>query len=192
MAFLRPGDPVRSWLSGAAFLYGAAVRARMRAYDRGWKKPSRLPCRVVSVGNMTVGGTGKTPVVILLTEWLQAQGQRVAVISRGYKRTSTAAQVLVSDGTRVLAGPAEAGAVASLGFGFADCTWQDDDPPAPSPTPTPTPSAGPGGGGGGGGAPSADPTPAPPPDLGTTLRCGPLQARFTIGGTDGAFSVTRM
>ena len=47
--------------------------------------------------------------VILLTEWLQAQGQRVAVISRGYKRTSRAAQVLVSDGTQVLVGPAEAG-----------------------------------------------------------------------------------
>ncbi len=109
MAFLRPGDPVRSWLSGAAFLYGLVVRARMRAYDRGWQKPARLPCRVVSVGNLTVGGTGKTPVVILLTEWLQAQGQRVAVISRGYKRTSTAAQVLVSDGNHVLAGPAEAG-----------------------------------------------------------------------------------
>lgn len=109
MALLRPGDPVRSWLSGAAFLYGLAVRPRMWAYDCGWKKPIRLPCRVVSVGNLTVGGTGKTPMVILLTEWLQAQGQRVAVLSRGYKRTSTAAQVLVSDGERVLVGPAEAG-----------------------------------------------------------------------------------
>ena len=63
----------------------------------------------MSVGNLTVGGTGKTPMVILLTEWLQAQGYRVAVLSRGYKRTSTAAQVLVSDGERVLVGPAEAG-----------------------------------------------------------------------------------
>lgn len=109
MAFLRPGDPVRSWLSGPAFLYGLAVRARMWAYDQGWQKQARLPCRVMSVGNLTVGGTGKTPMVILLTEWLQAQGHRVAVLSRGYKRTSTAAQVLVSDGERVLVGPAEAG-----------------------------------------------------------------------------------
>lgn len=109
MALLRPGDPVHHWLSGAAFLYGLVVRARMWAYDRGWKQQARLPCRVVSVGNMTVGGTGKTPMVILLTEWLQAQGHRVAVLSRGYRRTSTAAQVLVSDGERVLVGPAEAG-----------------------------------------------------------------------------------
>ncbi|MCC6139054.1 MAG: tetraacyldisaccharide 4'-kinase [Nitrospira sp.] len=109
VALLRPGDPVRPWLSGVAALYGVAVRARMWAYDRGWSRPARLPCRVVSIGNMTVGGTGKTPMVILLTEWLQAQGQRVAVLSRGYKRASTAAHVLVSDGQQVLAGPAEAG-----------------------------------------------------------------------------------
>ena len=109
MALLRPGDPVRSWLSGVAYLYGLVVRARMRAYDRGEKRQSRLPCHVVSVGNLTVGGTGKTPMVILLTEWLQSQGQRVAVLSRGYKRESTAAQVLVSNGQRVLVGPAEAG-----------------------------------------------------------------------------------
>ncbi|MEQ1793345.1 MAG: tetraacyldisaccharide 4'-kinase [Nitrospira sp.] len=109
MALLRPGDPVRSWLGGVACLYGLVVRARLWAYDRGWKRQSRLPCLVVSVGNLTVGGTGKTPMVILLTEWLQAQGHRVAVLSRGYKRTSTAAQVLVSDGERILVGPAEAG-----------------------------------------------------------------------------------
>lgn len=109
MELLRPGDPVRPWLSGPAALYEWVVRARMWAYDRSWKKQSRLPCRVVSVGNMTVGGTGKTPMVILLTEWLQAQGQRVAVLSRGYKRESTAAHLLVSDGTQVLVGPAEAG-----------------------------------------------------------------------------------
>lgn len=109
MAWLRPGDPVRPWFSGVAFLYGLVVRARMWAYDRGWKTPTKLSCRVVSVGNMTVGGTGKTPMVILLTEWLQAQGQRVAVLSRGYKRASREARLLVSDGARVLVGPAEAG-----------------------------------------------------------------------------------
>jgi tetraacyldisaccharide 4'-kinase len=64
---------------------------------------------VVSVGNVTVGGTGKTPVVILLTEWLSAKGQRVAILSRGYKRTSTVPYLLVSDGSRMLAGPSEAG-----------------------------------------------------------------------------------
>lgn len=81
----------------------------MRAYDRGWCTQARLPCRVISVGNLTVGGTGKTPMVILITEWLLAQGQRVAILSRGYKRASTAPRLLVSDGRSLLAGPDEAG-----------------------------------------------------------------------------------
>jgi tetraacyldisaccharide 4'-kinase len=64
---------------------------------------------VVSVGNLTVGGTGKTPIVILLTEWLLAKGQRVAILSRGYKRASAVPYLLVSDGSRILADPSVAG-----------------------------------------------------------------------------------
>jgi tetraacyldisaccharide 4'-kinase len=109
MAFLEPGQPVRTWLSGPAFLYGLIVRLRRWCYRRGWCASSRLPCRVVSVGNVTVGGTGKTPVVILLAEWLLAKGSRVAVLSRGYKRKSGAPYYLVSDGVRLLADPSDAG-----------------------------------------------------------------------------------
>lgn len=109
MAFLEPGEPVRTWLSGVAGLYGLVVRLRMWCYRRGWWTSSRLPCRVISVGNVTVGGTGKTPVVILLANWLQSEGQRVAVLSRGYKRAGPAFQLLVSDGTRLLVGPCESG-----------------------------------------------------------------------------------
>jgi len=64
---------------------------------------------VVSVGNLTLGGTGKTPVVILLTEWLLGHGRRVAILSRGYRRTSRDPLLVVSDGQRLLAGPLEAG-----------------------------------------------------------------------------------
>ena len=109
MAWLEPGQPVRMWLSGPAFLYGLIVRLRQWSYRRGWCGSSRLPCRVVSVGNVTVGGTGKTPVVILLVDWLLAEGRRVAVLSRGYKRESGAPYCLVSDGVRLLAEPSEAG-----------------------------------------------------------------------------------
>lgn len=109
MAFLHPGQPVRKWLYWVAGLYGLIIRFRLWCYRKGWLTTTRLPCRVVSVGNLTVGGTGKTPVVILLTEWLLAKGQSVAILSRGYKRTSTVPHLLVSDGSRMLAGPSEAG-----------------------------------------------------------------------------------
>jgi len=109
MALLHPGRPVRTWLVGAAFFYGLIVRLRYWCYDRGWFASSQLPCRVVSVGNLTVGGTGKTPIVILLANWLLDKGRRVAVLSRGYKRAAGDEYLLVSDGVRILAGPADAG-----------------------------------------------------------------------------------
>ena len=55
----------------------------------------RLSCRVVSVGNLTAGGTGKTPLVIALAEWLMARGKRAGVLSRGYRRQVLSEQVLV-------------------------------------------------------------------------------------------------
>ena len=64
---------------------------------------------MISVGNLTVGGTGKTPIVILVTEWLLAEHKRVAVLSRGYGRTSRQTMLTVSDGRALLANPREAG-----------------------------------------------------------------------------------
>lgn len=109
MVFLHPGQPVRWWLLGIGGLHGLVARLRLWLYRQGWLATSRLPCRVVSVGNVTVGGTGKTPVVILLVEWLQAQGRRVAVLSRGYKRSGGSRPLLVSDGRRLLAAAGESG-----------------------------------------------------------------------------------
>lgn len=109
MAFLHPGQPVYKGLYWVAWLYGLIVRFRLWCYRKGWLTTTRLPCRVVSVGNLTVGGTGKTPIVILLTEWLLAKGQRVAILSRGYKRMSKTPRLLVSDGSQILVGPLEAG-----------------------------------------------------------------------------------
>ncbi len=101
--------PAAVLLQALALPYGAVAAIRASLYRHGWLPTRKLPCRVISVGNLTVGGTGKTPIVIFLTEWLLAQGKCVAVLSRGYRRTSRSSRVLVSDGRKLLAGPAEAG-----------------------------------------------------------------------------------
>src|SRR5260370_4586026 len=66
-------------------LYGVYVRCRRALYAKEWLKPRRLKAAVISVGNVTVGGTGKTPMVLWLAEKLLAKGKRVAILSRGYK-----------------------------------------------------------------------------------------------------------
>jgi len=106
---LNPGTKVRRWLMWAAIPYGVVARLRAFLYDWGWFDQRRLPVPVLSVGNLTMGGTGKTPAVILLVDWLLAQGKRVAILSRGYRRTSTAQYLMVSDGERLLVGASEAG-----------------------------------------------------------------------------------
>jgi tetraacyldisaccharide 4'-kinase len=89
--------------------YGWAARFRALLYRRHWLPTYKLPRPVISVGNLTVGGTGKTPVVIFVAEWLSAKGKRVAVLSRGYRRRSSQRHLLVSDGERVLADADHAG-----------------------------------------------------------------------------------
>lgn len=81
----------------ASKLFEAITRSRHRAYRTGRKSSTKLPATVISVGNITVGGTGKTPTVIALAEALRKRGHRVAIISRGYGRKSHGVTV-VSDG----------------------------------------------------------------------------------------------
>lgn len=69
----------------AAFLYGLGARLFHTAYDRGWRKPARLPVPVLSVGNLTVGGTGKTPVVLEIARAARAEGMSPAILTRGYR-----------------------------------------------------------------------------------------------------------
>src|SRR5262245_43096850 len=73
------------------------VGARDKLYESGVLPTHRLQHPVISVGNLTVGGTGKTPLVILLAERLRTEGFRPVVLSRGYKRKS-AGTIVVSTG----------------------------------------------------------------------------------------------
>jgi len=85
-----------------SILYGCGMRIRNALYRLGLIKIHNLNAFVISVGNITIGGTGKTPLVIYLAQWLAKQQLTVAVLSRGYKRKSKNA-LMVSDGKGRLA-----------------------------------------------------------------------------------------
>ena len=68
--------------------YTAAVRWRNRRFDHGRSRVHRASVPVVSVGNLSLGGTGKTPLVEWLVRWFQSRGVRAGVVSRGYGRPS--------------------------------------------------------------------------------------------------------
>ncbi len=68
----------------ASLLYRGLVYSHRQGFRRGWRAQHRLPCRVMSVGNLTVGGTGKTPLTMWLARWCLDQGWPVAILSRGY------------------------------------------------------------------------------------------------------------
>ncbi|HKT71953.1 MAG TPA: tetraacyldisaccharide 4'-kinase [Steroidobacteraceae bacterium] len=79
-----------SLLRPLAWIYGLVTRTRRRAYERRWLRTYRSSAPVLVVGNLTVGGTGKTPLVAWLAERLGARGLRVGIVSRGYGRAGSA------------------------------------------------------------------------------------------------------
>lgn len=90
-------------------LYGAVTETRLALYRRGLLNISRLDAPVISIGNITTGGTGKTPLVEYVARTIAAEGRQVCILTRGYGRQNERARVLVSDAQRVLAGEKEAG-----------------------------------------------------------------------------------
>lgn len=98
----------RAALAPAALVYGAAVTVRNRLYDGGWLRATRVPAAVIAVGNLTVGGTGKTPTALWLAEALVARGRRVAIVARGYGKRRPGV-VVVSAGSGPVVGALEGG-----------------------------------------------------------------------------------
>lgn len=90
-------------------LYSIATRLRLAAYRRHLFSVSKLDATVISVGNITTGGTGKTPLVEWICRVLAEEGKRVCVLTRGYRRQNPNQQVVVSDGRRILTDVAAAG-----------------------------------------------------------------------------------
>jgi len=117
-------DFLRAVLRGLSFIFMGIVQLRLWLYEIGMLRYHTLGCQVLSVGNLTVGGTGKTPVVEVFARLLAANGRKVAILSRGYKREKqplTWKQKLgfskedpeppqvVTDGERLLLGSAKSG-----------------------------------------------------------------------------------
>jgi tetraacyldisaccharide 4'-kinase len=90
-------------------LHKAVLQKRLSLYGKGFFKSFSLGAFTVSVGNLTVGGTGKTPLVALAAEILAESGEKVCIISRGYKRENPKTRVLVSDGEKIFVTARQAG-----------------------------------------------------------------------------------
>lgn len=101
--------PIRFLLIPLSWLYAAVISIRNRLYTLGVFKARALPCRVISVGNIVVGGTGKTPAVIAIAKHLQEKNVRVGILLRGYKRVSRERATIVSDGENVCVSLRESG-----------------------------------------------------------------------------------
>lgn len=96
-------DGLYSWISRPV----AAGKARL--YELGWRKTRLSPLPVVSVGNIALGGSGKTPLVIDLVAWAQRRGLKPAVVTRGYKGRWEKSGGVLSDGTSISGSWLEAG-----------------------------------------------------------------------------------
>jgi tetraacyldisaccharide 4'-kinase len=101
--------PMDSLLSIISVIYGILVKIRVASYKKNIFKQKKLPCKVISIGNITVGGTGKTPMTIYLAKMLVGYGYKVAVVSRGYKGKYEKKGGIVSNSKKILLEPRYSG-----------------------------------------------------------------------------------
>ena len=96
-------------LSPLARLYGVAMKARRDLYRRGLVRVREIDVPIISVGNLTIGGTGKTPLVEWVADRLAAANRRVCILTRGYGRANPKQRVIVSNGVEILSSAEQAG-----------------------------------------------------------------------------------
>jgi tetraacyldisaccharide 4'-kinase len=102
-------DVIRALLFCLSGVYGPLIRLKTGLYRQGHLKARRLACPVICIGNITLGGTGKTPMTIYLARLLVKLGLRPAVLSRGFRGRSERRGGIVSDGRRLFLGVEDAG-----------------------------------------------------------------------------------
>lgn len=105
---------LRAVLSGLAYLYAGGLKLYLLPYRFGLRRQARLPCSVLSIGNLTVGGTGKTPMTQRVCAFLAERGFKVCVLSRGYRGANEHGTAVVSDYRRVALDAKAAGDEAYL------------------------------------------------------------------------------
>jgi tetraacyldisaccharide 4'-kinase len=92
-----------------SLLYGAGQKLREIAYRKRVLPSHQLPCKVICVGNITVGGTGKTPMTMYVAQEIKQLGYQTAIVSRGYRGSAGSHGGIVSDGNSIRMGPERAG-----------------------------------------------------------------------------------
>ena len=109
-----PEKAVLTLLEFVSKVYEHGVRKRYAAYVSGKRTTQSLPVPVISIGNITMGGTGKTPMACWIAKWLQRERYRLAVLNRGYRSAGEKKGAVVSDGRQVFLTPEDGGDEACL------------------------------------------------------------------------------
>ena len=93
---------IRIILSPLTILYKVIINLRNSFFDKDIFKQTKVNCKIISIGNLTVGGSGKTPFVIMLTKYLKGKNSKVGVLSRGYGRSSKGYKLVSTDGINLI------------------------------------------------------------------------------------------
>jgi tetraacyldisaccharide 4'-kinase len=97
------------FLAKVSKIYALAMAIRLRLYKGNLFETRRLPCKVISIGNITLGGTGKTPMTLYIAELIKNMGLKPSIVCRGYKGAYEHSVQVVTDGTTIFMGPEQAG-----------------------------------------------------------------------------------